>query len=226
MSKMSQSSNERIVMMLAAVVAATFFVSRAMDLVWLNVVLKPIPVLALWYLVSRWSKEKSTMLIGLGFGFSALGDVLLELPFDLFVFGLGAFLLAHLLYIGAFLLRSTELALGRLFPFVAWCGGMFMWMKPGLGPMLIPVAVYVTVIGTMLWRAAALFTSADPTTRWALTGAVIFAASDSILAINKFIEPFAGASYLIMVTYWGGQLCLALSTRPLWKKVGAGGSGR
>lgn len=219
MTTMTQSSNERIVMLLAGTVAATFFVSRTMELTWLNVVLKPIPVLALWYLVSRWSSERSTKLIGFGFGFSALGDVLLEIPANLFVFGLGAFLLAHVLYIAAFLSRSTAAAPLRALPFIVWCGGMFMWMKPGLGPMLVPVALYVTVIGTMLWRAAALFSLSDLSTRWALGGAVVFALSDSILAVNRFIEPFDGASHLIMVTYWGGQLCLALSTRPYWSKI-------
>ena len=219
MIKRTQSSNERVVFALASMVAATFFASRAMDLVWLNVVLKPLPVLALWYLVRRWSEDKSAAFVGFGLGFSALGDVLLKLPFQLFVFGLGAFLIAHLLYIVGFVLRSRALAPVRAIPFVAWCGGMFLWMKPGLGEMLIPVALYVAVIGTMLWRAAALYHSDDPSTRWVLAGAVIFAMSDSILAVNRFIEPFDAASYLIMVTYWGGQLCLALSTKPQWKKV-------
>ena len=61
----------------------------------------------------------------------------------------------------------------------------------------------------------------DDSGRWALVGAVVFAISDSLLAINRFIDPFVGAAYLVMVTYWGGQLCLALSTRPQWKKMKA-----
>ena len=221
MTTMTQSSNERWVWTLAAVIAVTFFVSRSLDLVWLNVVLKPLPLIALWYLVARWSQERFAKIIGVGFGFSALGDVLLEYPADLFVFGLGAFLIAHLCYIAAFLARSTELKPLRALPCIAWCGGMFVWMQPTLGELLLPVGIYVTVIAVMLWRAAATFVQGDGSGRWALVGAVVFAFSDSLLAINRFIDPFVGAAYLVMVTYWGGQLCLALSTRPQWKKMKA-----
>lgn len=45
-----------------------------------------------------------------GLVLSLLGDVLLMLPTDLFAFGLGAFLLAHLCYISAFLGESRFLS--------------------------------------------------------------------------------------------------------------------
>ena len=217
MTTMTQSSNERWVWILAAVIAATFFVSRSLELVWLNVILKPLPLVALWYLVTRWSQERFAKIIGVGFGFSALGDVLLEYPADLFVFGSVIPDCAPLLHCRLpSPLDRVEAA--TALPFIAWCGGMFVWMR-NPGEMMLPVGIYVTVIAVMLWRAAATFVQGDGSGRWALVGAVVFAISDSLLAVNRFIDPFVGAAYLVMVTYWGGQLCLALSTRPQWKKM-------
>ena len=46
------------------------FRSRSLELVWLNVILKPLPLIALWYLVSRWSRFAK--IIGVGFDFRRL----------------------------------------------------------------------------------------------------------------------------------------------------------
>ena len=42
--------------------------------------------------------------------------------------------------------------------------------------------------------------------QWMMTGALLFILSDSILAINKFYQPFELAGFLIMVTYGFAQL--------------------
>ena len=73
----------------------------------------------------------------------------------LFLPGLLAFLAAHVAYVAAFLSADRRPALGRALPFLAWGLGAFALLRPGLGPMAVPVAVYVAVICTMMWRAAA-----------------------------------------------------------------------
>jgi uncharacterized membrane protein YhhN len=80
--------------------------------------------------------------------------------------------------------------------------------------MLIPVALYVIVISTMLWRAAARLGAPGVPQRsgqLGLIGAILFTASDSVLAFNLFVTPVPLADVIIMVTYWLGQLGISLS---------------
>ena len=47
----------------------------------------------------------------------------------------------------------------------------------------------------------------------AAAGAVLFLASDSMLAIDRFRLPFKAAQALVLSTYWLGQWLIALSAR-------------
>jgi alkenylglycerophosphocholine/alkenylglycerophosphoethanolamine hydrolase len=181
------------------------------DLIWLRLLCKPIPILVLIYLVSVSNRNRYGTAIVVGLSFSLVGDILLELPFKLFVWGLGAFLMAHMAYIFAFLSRTRSFTLIWATPFVIWCGAMLFWISPKLDNLAIPVTVYVTVIALMLWRAAAVMVAGLMGARMALVGAVFFAISDSCIAINKFMYAFEGARELIIVTYWIGQFGIAYS---------------
>jgi uncharacterized membrane protein YhhN len=46
-----------------------------------------------------------------------------------------------------------------------------------------------------------LFIKNKPAGKWMMLGALLFVISDSILAINKFYQPFEAAGVLIMLTY-------------------------
>ena len=46
---------------------------------------------------------------------------------------------------------------------------------------------------------------------FAACGATLLVISDTFLAINKFCWPIAGERYIVMVTYYAAQLCIALS---------------
>jgi uncharacterized membrane protein YhhN len=39
-------------------------------------------------------------------------------------------------------------------------------------------------------------------------GALLFVASDSMIGINRFVTPFQGSQYAIMLTYYGAQLLI------------------
>lgn len=194
----------------AALAAVAFFVGFWLDLTALRLAVKPVPALCLlgWVLSAR--RDGYAIGVAIGLGLSALGDLLLEIPADLFVFGLSAFLLAHLAYIGATATDGRALAPLRALPFVAWCGALYLWLLPGMGGLAVPVGVYVVVICAMLWRMAA---RADGTTltTLALAGAISFAVSDSVIAIRKFNGDFTGAREIIMALYWAGQLGIAAS---------------
>jgi uncharacterized membrane protein YhhN len=71
--------------------------------------------------------------------------------------------------------------------------------------LLAPVAVYMIVISTMV--AAALATGVA----LAAAGALLFFASDTLIAWNRFVGAKAWAPLAIMVTYHLGQAGLVVS---------------
>lgn len=154
-----------------------------------------------------------------GLCFSVVGDVLLEISKSLFVAGLAAFLVAHLCYISAFLSVTKQWVLARFFPFIVWGGSMFWLLYPNLGKVAVPVGAYILVISAMQWRASACVgerCASQVYPSLALVGAILFAASDSLIAWNRFIEPLAGSRYFIILWYWLGQLCI---TQSAWNVV-------
>ena len=148
-----------------------------------------------------------------GLIFSMIGDVLLSLPIDVFVIGVFSFLIAQLIYAYAFRVgRSFRLRFLALLPFAVYGILIFVILLPGLNAMTLPVAAYVIVIMVMAWQAWDQWD--DKRTQWALLafiGAVLFVVSDSLLAINKFGEPFLAARALTLTTYFSAQWLIANS---------------
>jgi uncharacterized membrane protein YhhN len=192
--------------------ALLFFVGLAGELPSLRAAVKPFPVLALAGWVILRCPHPRGRLTAAGLTLSAVGDVVLEARF--FLPGLVAFLAAHIAYVAAFLSADRRPALGRALPFLAWGLGAYALLRPGLGPMSVPVGAYVAVICTMMWRAAALV--GGQATRalagaLALAGAVAFGASDTLIAFDRFSEPIPGVRGPIMLLYWLGQSGIAAS---------------
>jgi uncharacterized membrane protein YhhN len=192
--------------------ALLYFVGLATGLPDLRLAVKPFPALALATWVLLRCPRPLGRLTAAGLVLSAAGDVLLEA--GLFLPGLLAFLAAHVAYVAAFLAAERRPALGRALPFLAWGLGALALLRPGLGPMALPVVLYVAVICTMMWRAAARVGS--PGTRalaaaLGLAGAVAFGASDTFIAFDRFAAPIPGARWPIMVLYWLGQSGIAAS---------------
>jgi alkenylglycerophosphocholine/alkenylglycerophosphoethanolamine hydrolase len=192
--------------------ALLYFVGMAAALPTLCLAVKPFPALALaaWVFI-RCPRVPGRLTAG-GLVLSALGDVLLEA--GLFLPGLVAFLSAHVAYVAAFLSADHRPALGRALPFAAWGLGAFALLRPALGTMAVPVAVYVAVICSMMWRAAARVGGLGTPALAAalgLAGAVAFGASDTLIAFHRFAGPIPGARWPIMVLYWLGQAGIAAS---------------
>jgi uncharacterized membrane protein YhhN len=179
------------------------------------VVVKPVPVLCLAAWCARRARDRSGRLICAGLLVSAVGDVLLVPP-RLFLAGVGAFLVAHLCYIAAFLARTLRPRPLRALPFLAWGGAVFAVLAPVLGSLVVPLGFYMAVICVMMWRAAAAVGAGDTARReewWALGGAVLFGLSDTLLALHRYLTPWPDAPYLVMVLYWAGQAGLARAAR-------------
>jgi uncharacterized membrane protein YhhN len=142
---------------------------------------------------------------------SLAGDVFLMLE-GLFIPGLVSFLLAHLAYI-ALLRRGVRWFAhrGALLATVAIGAAMYAWLWRGGLPadLRIPVAVYVLVIALMaaqaLGRAAELQTQAS---RTVALGACIFMLSDSVLAVDRFVQPVPLALLWVLATYYAAQFCI------------------
>ena len=185
--------------------AALFLYGIYADIHALRICTKPIPVLMLIWMVlphnDKWLLR--------ALGFSVLGDMILELPQQLpFALGLGSFLIAHIMYIRRFLIAPVTKIWWPIAPISLYCGILFWYMIPNLGPLLVPVFLYILVIATMLWSANIF--SHTHKNYLPFIGAVFFVLSDSLIAINKFIVPFSQARYSIIITYWLAQYLIII----------------
>lgn len=151
--------------------------------------------------------------------FSWLGDLFLLFDKDdslYFIGGLLSFLIAHLFYIILFVKLKTvlnpdsRLNKRAIIFLLIYVGILFTLLLPRLGVLKIPVIVYALVLASMF--IASLYASSISSTWQSLIiiGALLFVVSDSILALNKFLNPFPTASFLVMLTYGLAQLFIVL----------------
>ena len=164
-------------------------------------VIKAIPaialsILALWAVTGLRGKLLSAALLFCAAGDAALGFKKGE---NLTV-GLGLFLVAQVLFVVTFT-RDFKVQRPRI-PgavfLVAYAVLMAIILTPSLEDMALPVYVYLTVITFMGITAA--FRS--PSSKLVVCGALFFIASDSMLAIEEFRDPFPASDYLVMITYY------------------------
>ena len=144
---------------------------------------------------------------------SLAGDIFLMLPGDYFIAGWGAFLLAHLGFIAAFISDNGPywslwpLLVGLVYGVVIL---RFLW--PHLGRLRAPAAIYMLVILLMAWQAAGRIEQGSGLSAWlAFAGAIFFVASDSIMTINRFARPFHSARLIYMSAYYLALWLIAMS---------------
>ncbi len=135
------------------------------------------------------------------------------LPSDQFVPGLLSFLIAHLFYIAAFRSRIAGSTSARNALACVVYGSFMLWLLfPRLGDMKLPVSIYLLVILTMAWQALNRWAIAQSRgAMLAAVGAILFVASDSMIAFNRFFSPFRLAELLILATYFTAQWLIAVS---------------
>ena len=148
-----------------------------------------------------------------GLLFSLLGDIFL-INQQHFVFGLLAFLVAHMCYLAAFTAEVRLAAYPQPFAAVAVIATvavLVIW--PGVERELqLPVIAYVLVLAMMTAQAQTRsFLRGTYEARRAAMGAALCMISDLIFAIDKFHSPLPGAAFWILATYWSAQTLIALS---------------
>ncbi|MGN6338310.1 lysoplasmalogenase [Mycobacterium sp.] len=151
---------------------------------------------------------------------SAIGDWVLALPWWTLSFevGLAAFLLAHLCFVAALLplvpafsgsSHEARPSTARIVAAILMCAvsiALLVWFWPHLGAdkLTIPVTVYILVLTAMVCTALL----ATLPTIWTAMGAVCFAASDSMIAIGRFILGNEALAVPIWWSYAAAQILI------------------
>ncbi len=157
--------------------------------------------------------ESYRLFIVAGLTASLVGDIFMMLPKKKFTAGLVAFLVAQFLYAAAFLRAGTgRVEIMTALPLLIYAFFIMRTLFPHLGSWKAPVTVYVLVITVMAGLAVQRYIDVGGTLAlFALIGAIFFVASDTILAVNRFVKKIPLAQFYILGTYFTAQILLALS---------------
>lgn len=189
-----------------------FFIVTALDLIgvgmdhsWMVLMFKPLIMITLIIFYGIVSKVKSKLYFGALF-FSLLGDIFLLDKQDLFLYGIGAFLITQVLFIVIVIKRtnvfSWRIVLISTIPFLIYLVVLMQALTPNLGGMFYPVMIYGSVISVFGISALNFhLSSRSASSRLLLTGALLFIGSDSMIALNKFYSSHMIYPVAIMLTY-------------------------
>jgi alkenylglycerophosphocholine/alkenylglycerophosphoethanolamine hydrolase len=200
-----------VLVVTAALIATVDWWSVAADRPGVEYYAKPMVIVALVGLALAVDASHDTArgLVIAALGASLVGDVVLLSPDASLVGGLGAFLVAHPLYIAA-LAESAKagptlagaivvvgLSLGVVPQLISavWARG------PGLA---IAVALYVVAVDTTAILAVGTGVAV------AAAGGLLLLASDALLGWARFVGPAPGGRTLVHVTYHAGQTGMVL----------------
>ena len=197
----------------SAIFSLVYLVTRPLTASDWPVIFKVLSILLLAVLGFR-----TKALLGTALALSSLGDFFLgfrqlgHLGEDsLFLLGLGTFLVAHLVYIVLFRKywplvwwKSAPARKSGILTILVALGGVLAILRSSLGSMLIPVVVYSLVLACM-GISAMLAELGNPR---AALGALLFIASDAMIAISKFRGSFTGSDQLIWITYYSAQFLI------------------
>jgi uncharacterized membrane protein YhhN len=201
------TSNWRI---LFAISAMTVLVSLLLGLQSVYLAAKPLLMITLLFYFLGASKgyPRWRVYVAIALIFSWGGDVFM-ISSDWFIAGLVSFLIAHVFYIIAY--QQTGAASGTLKPFdiikfVVYGIALIWIIYPGLGDLLVPVLVYAAVLLIMgIWAHKRRGATSAGSFTLVATGAILFALSDGMIAVNKFAYAIPAERILIMTTYITAQ---------------------
>ena len=176
----------------------------------LTFIFKPFILLALLFLYSQ-SVEFRNKWYAMALIFCFFGDVfLLYSGENVFKFGLGFFLIAHLLFIAVVAKRIKKVnflnGFISIIPFGIVLSLLLFLLKDFLKDLFIPVLIYGVVIST--FGVVSLLDFLNTKSRNSLLmffGALVFIVSDAVLAINKFYYAALVLQVAVMVTYISAQ---------------------
>lgn len=213
---------KKVALWLFIVASSTELICQVFDLGEIHHIVKPLLMIFLgtYYFFSVPTPARSNIVM-LAITFSFLGDSFLLYERHnaiYFIVGLLSFLLAHVFYIMVFRryrnldeessLETVQKA-RMAFPVILAATGLVVVLYPHLGDLRLPVIVYAGVLMFMVLNALFRFQKTSASSFWMVSaGAVLFMISDSILAVNKFLQPVTYAGVWIMSSYLAGQFLI------------------
>jgi uncharacterized membrane protein YhhN len=165
-----------------------------------------IPLLILFYVMSIRTRINIPVLAALILSWA--GDVAIDFSF---IPGLACFLLAHVMYITAFIRVTGKSAIiprkiYLVIPIIIYGVALVSLLYSNLDGMRIPVIIYAVVI---LLMVASAMNRLERVNRMSyilvLSGATLFVISDSLIAVRKFGYPFMYSGIAVMITYLMAQ---------------------
>jgi uncharacterized membrane protein YhhN len=208
---------KRVSLVLFALASAGELLSHVVHQDLLHMVCKPLIMISLLLYYNFASRQNAYPVVNGAIVFSFLGDVLL-LSDDNFIYGLGAFLISHVLYTIAYRQHRDDegdhalTGIHRIrlaFPVVLAGTGLSIVLFPVLDELKVPVLIYAIAITTMVLAALFRLGRTNARSFWMVFGgASLFMISDAILAINKFLTVVGHSSVWIMLTYIAAQFLI------------------
>lgn len=168
--------------------------------------------IALLFLVASMARAPKLLLAALAF--STFGDWFLVIRSlgslgqdQLFLLGLASFLVSHICYSTLFIRNRTHhastLRKSLSVVVVIAAAGLLGYLWPFIAPMRAPVIAYAIALSTM---AASAQLSRFGTR--VSTGALLFLASDAVLAVGHFRAPLPLEHIFVWTSYFVAQLCI------------------
>lgn len=166
-------------------------------------------------LLALYAALRKSPLLALALLVSAGGDFALALSPPAMEAGIGFFGAAHLVYViifAGFILKDGWRRDGLVLAaaLLAFGAAMFVWLRTGMGDLMVPASAYLAIILLMAISAGLV---RGP--RLIVAGALLFLISDSLIAARLFREVlvFDGLDWggvAVWITYFAAQFCLAV----------------
>jgi len=210
---------DNIALSISLVAAVLYLLMLGQGTSWLISALKTLSTALL--AIIAWRMGGPALLVA-GLALSALGDLFLSRDGEkAFISGLVSFLAAHVAYIVLFasiglspaVLLSLPLVLAAAALIAVSLALLRVILRHVSGELRLPVMVYCTAL--VLMGLTALVTERPPI----IAGAVMFVASDAILAWERFVEPAVSARkppmrLAVWVLYYTAQVTFLLAFIP------------
>ncbi|MFC1876531.1 lysoplasmalogenase [Thermodesulfobacteriota bacterium] len=178
-------------------------------------------VLSLLFIITAISQihlmQPYTLFIIIGLLFCLGGDVFLALPQDrMFLFGLVSFLLGHVCYVIGFIWIAGPSSMTLIGVIITMVLGVlvYLWLKPHLGTMKIPVIAYILVISFMFigaWSVLGMPQQPIVARLLVFVGAASFYLSDIFVARDRFLKTDFINRLLGLPLYYLAQFMIAFS---------------
>lgn len=213
---------KRVFLVLFIAAAALEIVSLQFDMQNLRHFARPFLMIFLggYYFVSVSSEHRSKLVL-LALLLSFIGDSLMmygAIDVKYLHWGLTLFMLAYGAYILAFREhRSVEYTdqvhgvqrIRMAFPIILAATGLMVVLYPRLGTLQMPAILYAIVVMVMVLNALFRYQRTPSESFWMVSGgAILLLVSNSLFAIDNFLEPIASAAVIVAIIYVCAQFLI------------------